>query len=219
MKLYLSAALALLMACASPASAFAQGELGRVAGIVRDSSSAFVPGAKVLVKNEKTGEERTAVTNAQGFFLIGSLRPATYTIKVDMGAGFAPIEYTAMPITAGQELTPDSTAGRLPQSVTVTGISPVLDMSSASMGASVSTREVDGLPVNGRQMSQLLLQAPGACRLAPDPTPGTLASSPRLGGQADDRDRSRVTLKIHAARGRPSPRARRHDADNKSERS
>jgi hypothetical protein len=38
----------------------------------------------------------------------------------------------------------------------------VLDLSSARMGVNVSPREVDGLPVNGRQMSQLLLQAPGS---------------------------------------------------------
>ena len=61
MKLYLSAALALLFA-ALPASTFAQGEQGRIAGIVRDQSGAFVADAKVLVKNEKTGEDRTVLT-------------------------------------------------------------------------------------------------------------------------------------------------------------
>ena len=68
MKLYLSAALALLFA-ALPASTFAQGEQGRITGIVRDQSSAFVADAKVTVKNEKTGEERTAMTNGQGYFV------------------------------------------------------------------------------------------------------------------------------------------------------
>ena len=82
MKFYLSAALALVFA-ALPASTFAQGEQGRVSGIVRDSSSAFVAEAKVLVKNEKTGEERTTATNAQGYFVVSSLRPSIYTIKVD----------------------------------------------------------------------------------------------------------------------------------------
>ena len=42
----------------SPAPAFAQGEQGRIAGIVRDQSDAFVAGATVKVKNERTGEER-----------------------------------------------------------------------------------------------------------------------------------------------------------------
>ena len=163
MKFYLSAALALVFA-ALPASTFAQGEQGRVSGIVRDSSSAFVAEAKVLVKNEKTGEERTTATNAQGYFVIGSLRPSTYTIKVDKAGGFAGIEYTAMPVAAGQELTLDfelKPAG-VQESVTVTGVAPILDISSARLGVNVSEREVSELPVNGRQMSQLMLQAPGA---------------------------------------------------------
>ena len=48
------------------------------------------------------------------------------------------------------------------ESVTVTADIPVLDLSSARIGVNVSQREVDGLPVNGRQMSQLMLQAPGS---------------------------------------------------------
>jgi hypothetical protein len=162
MKLYLSAALA-LVAATLPASAFAQGEQGRVSGIVRDSSSAFVADAKVLVKNDKTGEERVAQTGAQGYFVVSSLKPSTYTIKVDK-TGFGTIEYTAMPVATGQELTLDfelKPAG-VQESVTVTGVAPVLDISSARLGVNVSEREVSGLPVNGRQMSQLMLQAPGA---------------------------------------------------------
>lgn len=69
-----------------------------------------------------------------------------------------------MPIAVGQELALDfefKPAG-VTEAVTVVGSAPLLDLSSARMGANVSEREVQGLPVNGRQMSQLLLQAPGA---------------------------------------------------------
>ncbi len=104
MKVLKSLALAVLLAW--PASTFAQGELGRVAGIVRDQSSAFAANVKVLVRNERTGEERTTVTSEQGYFLVGSLRPSTYLIRVER-EGFAPIEYTAMPVAVGQELTLD----------------------------------------------------------------------------------------------------------------
>jgi hypothetical protein len=127
-----------------PASAFAQGEQGRVAGIVRDSSSAFVADAKVLVKNEKTGEERVAQTGAQGYFVVGSLKPSTYTIKVDK-TGFGTIEYTAMPVATGQELTLDfelKPAG-VQESVTVTGIAPCSTSArrgSASTSASARSR-------------------------------------------------------------------------------
>ena len=162
MKLHLSAALALWFA-ALPASTFAQTDQATLAGTARDQSNAFVPGARVIVKNERTGDERTALTTDQGHFLIASLKPSSYTIKVTK-AGFNTIEYTAMTLALGQELTLDfelKPAG-VQESVTVTGTAPVLDLSSARMGVNVSPREVDGLPVNGRQMSQLMLQAPGS---------------------------------------------------------
>jgi protocatechuate 3,4-dioxygenase beta subunit len=54
---------------------------GRFAGTVLDSSGAFVPGATVTVKNEKTGEERTATSSAQGIYVVANLKPSTYTIR------------------------------------------------------------------------------------------------------------------------------------------
>ena len=151
--------------CMLAASALvsAQSDQGRLAGTVRDASSAFVGGAKVTAKNERTGEVREGTTNPQGAFLIAPLKPSTYLVRVEH-AGFAPIDYTAIPIAVGQELTLDfelKPAG-VSEDVTVVGAAPMLDASSARMGANVSEREVEGLPVNGRQMSQLMLQAPGA---------------------------------------------------------
>lgn len=161
MKLFRS--LAALVMFALPALASAQTDQGKITGIVRDQSSAFVSGAKVTVRNERTGDERVAMSNERGYFLIGSLKPSSYTIKTEK-SGFAPLEYTAMPLAVGQELTLDfeiHPAG-VQESVTVTGTAPVLDLSSARMGVNVSEREVNNLPVNGRQMSQLMLQAPGS---------------------------------------------------------
>src|SRR5207237_7788998 len=79
-------------------------------------------------------------------------------------SGSANVSYDQMPLAVGQELTLDfefRPAG-VQESITVVAASPVIDISSARVGANVSEREVSGLPVNGRQMSQLLLQAPGS---------------------------------------------------------
>ncbi len=146
-----------------PAWGFAQTDQGKVSGTVRDQTNALVSGAKVTVKNEKTGEERSATTNAQGYFVIGFLKPSTYTIKAEK-PGFGVLDYPSMPLAVGQELALDfelKPAG-VQEAVTVTATAPVLDMSSARIGVNLSQREVDNLPVNGRQMSQLLLQAPGS---------------------------------------------------------
>lgn len=158
---WVGAALTIVALCAP--QAMAQVDTSRIAGIVRDSSGAFAAGATAKVKNERTGEERTATTNDRGYFLVTPLKPSTYTIRIER-SGFAPIEYTQMPLAVGQELTLDfelKPAG-VQEAVTVVGAAPILDLSSATMGASVSEREVLNLPVNGRQMSQLILQAPGS---------------------------------------------------------
>ena len=153
---------AALMIALLPSLAAAQSD-GRISGTVRDSSNAFVAGAVVKVKNEKTGETRAAMTNNQGYFVVSPLRPSTYTITAEK-PGFSNIEYTSMPLAVGQELALDfefRPAG-VEENVTVVATAPVLDISSARIGANVSEREVQSLPVNGRQMSQLMLQAPGS---------------------------------------------------------
>jgi hypothetical protein len=147
---------------ALPAAVVAQGD-GRFIGTVLDQTGAFVPGATVTVKNQRTGEERTSTSTAQGLYVITNLKPSVYTIRAMFGS-FAPLEYTDMTLAAGQEFSLDlelHPAG-VSETVTVTADTKVLDLSSARIGANVSEREVQALPVNGRQMSQLLLQAPGS---------------------------------------------------------
>jgi hypothetical protein len=145
-----------------PANGFAQAD-ARFTGTVLDQTGASVPGATVVVKDEKTGEERTVVSNAQGRYLVSGLKPSTYTLRVTFGS-FAPLEYTSMQLVAAQEFSIDlelKPAG-VTETVTVEGNANVIDLSSARNGVNVAERDVMGLPVNGRQMSQLLLQAPGS---------------------------------------------------------
>src|SRR5262245_59142081 len=112
-------------------TASAQVDQGRIAGTVRDQSGSFAGGVAVTVKNERTSEVRSTTTSDQGYFLITSLRPSTYTIRVER-QGFAPVEYTAMPLAVGQELTLDFELKPVgvQESITVVGTAPVLDLSS-----------------------------------------------------------------------------------------
>src|SRR5262245_16077341 len=152
-----------LAVVALPIAAWAQVDSARIAGTVADQSGAFVSGAKVTLTNEKAGETRTAETNPEGFFLVPGLKPSTYTIKVEQ-PGFAALEYTGIPLNVGQELRLDLQVkpGAVKEDVTVVASAAVLDTSSAKLGANVGEVEMQGLPVNGRQMSQLMLQAPAA---------------------------------------------------------
>src|SRR5262245_58392828 len=115
------AALALVIGL--PMIAAAQGDAGRISGTVRDQSGANVAGATVTVKNDKTGEPRSVVSNDQGYFLITPLKPSTYTIKTSKG-GFSDLEYPTMTIAVGQELALDfelKPAG-VQEAVTVVGV-------------------------------------------------------------------------------------------------
>ena len=162
MKTFCTWAIAVLLTVV-PFAAAAQSDSGRISGTIRDQSGANVAGATVTATNDRTGEARTATTNDEGFFVIAPLRPSTYTIRATK-SGFGNLDYPQMPLAVGQELALDfelKPAG-VQEAVTVVGIAPVLDISSARIGANVSQREVNGLPVNGRQMSQLMLQAPGS---------------------------------------------------------
>jgi hypothetical protein len=142
----------------------AQTDQGRIVGTVRDQNNAVVPGATIVIKNERTGEERTINATEQGQYLITALKPSFYTLKAT-ATGFTSAEFTNMQLSVGQELTLDidlRPAGAS-ESITVVGNQEAtIDASSARIGANVNQREVEGLPVNGRQLSQLYLQAPGS---------------------------------------------------------
>jgi hypothetical protein len=146
-------------------TAGAQTDQGRITGTVRDQNGALVPGASIVVKNDRTGEERTATANDQGVYILPALRASQYTITVS-AANFAVTTITAVQLAVGQEQTLDVTVSPTGVSESIDVVAgaseAAIDTGSARMGATVDQREVVGLPLNGRQLSQLYLQAPGS---------------------------------------------------------
>jgi type 1 fimbria pilin len=147
LKVLFVAGLAMLLTW--PGTLYAQGD-ARFSGTVLDQTGAFVPGATVTAKNQKTGEVRTVTTTAEGRYVVPNLKPSVYTISVTFGS-FQPLEYTDMTLAAGQEFSLDlelHPAG-VTETVTVEAHATAIDLSSARIGANVSEREVAALPVNG----------------------------------------------------------------------
>lgn len=143
---------------------WAQSGQARITGTVSDSGGAMIPLAEVTVKNERTGVERKAITNETGYYAVPNLPPAEYTVT-GTAPDLAPTEFRNILVGAGQERAVDIVLhpAELKQRVTVTeGNLVVIDLSSARMGSNVSERELSALPLNGREMSQLYLTAPGA---------------------------------------------------------
>lgn len=144
--------------------ALAQGDQARIAGTVTDTNGAAVPGATVTVTSEKTGEVRTVTAKDDGTFQVIALKPSTYTIA-SSADNFEPATQKGIELLVGQEANISLTMQA--KGVTaivdvVSGEDAVINTSSASMSVNVNPREVGGLPLNGRQVSQLYLQAPGA---------------------------------------------------------
>jgi len=150
-----------LLACKA---AFGQGGQARLVGRVTDRQDALVPGATITLKDERTGAERATVADERGSYVFSNLFPGSYSVSAQ-APGLGPIEHTHVILGAGQERTLDLILqpAELQQEVTVSGGDlVVIDTSSARIGVNVSPREVGTLPLNGRQISQLYLLAPGA---------------------------------------------------------
>lgn len=137
---------------------------GRFTGVVADTSGAVIAQASVKIRNEKTGAEREVKTSDTGVFFVTNLSPAPYTVVVS-SPGFGDAIYKEINLALGQErsLTVTLKPTSVSTEVTVSGGDlAVVDTSSATVGANVNAREVAQMPLNGRQISQLYLLAPGA---------------------------------------------------------
>jgi hypothetical protein len=145
------------------ATAYGQSDTGKISGTVKDQNGGLIPGANVSVVNERTGEERNAKANDDGFFSIPALRASTYRVVAESSGLSAKVEHVNLSV--GQELSVNlamTTTGITETVNVVSGEETLTNTGSATMGANVVPREVQGLPLNGRQLSQLYLQAPGS---------------------------------------------------------
>jgi hypothetical protein len=150
------------------ALSWGQADTARIVGTVKDSTGGIIPGAMITIVSEKTGQERTATTNEVGEYVVTTLPAATYTVKA-ASAGLSAPEYKGITLQVGQEKTVNITLQPSGVSTEVTVSDTALaavDTSSATIGGNVSEREVAELPINGREISQLYLLAPGAVNFA-----------------------------------------------------
>src|SRR5215218_7667880 len=141
----------------------AQTDQARIGGVVTDANGAVVQGASVIIKNERTGEERTATSSESGSYIVSALRPSLYTITAS--AQNLNTRVTGVQLLVGQELKLNLTlqAIGVEEKVDIVAAADTgIDTASAAMGVNVNPREVEALPLNGRQLSQLYLQAPGS---------------------------------------------------------
>src|SRR5271170_4258015 len=140
----------------------AQLSTASLSGAVRDASGAVVPSAKIVLRNVATNVEKTTTSNGVGAYLFVDITPGSYTLQAS-APSFSVDQVAEFVLTVGQAATIDFalTAGSQTTVVTVQGTQAQLETSSANLGSVIGTKQVNDLPLNGRDFTQLLILSPG----------------------------------------------------------
>ena len=155
------ALLAALLAVVSTAAA--QTATGQITGTVRDASGAAMSGVKVVVTNTQTGLTRQTTTGARGDYVIPLLPAGSYVVTGEQ-AGFktAILSDVSLTVDQIQRVDIDLAAGDVTETVEVQAGTQMLDTASASVGHTITEKQVTDLPLNGRNFLQLLFLGAGA---------------------------------------------------------
>jgi hypothetical protein len=134
----------------------AQADTGSIQGTITDQSGAVIPGAKVSLKNEGTNLTITVTSAADGSYIFTPVRIGTYAVSAE-AAGFAKAIQPHITLNIQQQLVIDLTLkpGTVTQTIEVTSAPPLLQSLNASVGQVVDTRNVNDLPLNGRNFTFL----------------------------------------------------------------
>jgi hypothetical protein len=148
--------LALLMA--SPALA----QTGQINGVISDNSGGVLPGVTVRAVETATGLSRDTVTGVDGRYTFTSLRPTTYDITAEL-TGFKTSQRTGVLLQANQNITVNVSLelGALAETITVSGESAIVDVTSSTLSEVVDSKRIVELPLNGRDAAKLATLVPG----------------------------------------------------------
>ena len=143
-------------------SASAQVSTASVNGVVRDPKGAVIPGATIVLASVDTSVEHTSVSNGSGDYVFLNITPGSYTLSAS-AQGFNPQKVDAFVLAVSQIATVDFnlTVGTQTQMVTVQGTAAQLDVTSAALGTVIATKQVNDLPLDGRNFTTLLSLTPG----------------------------------------------------------
>jgi len=131
-------------------------------GVVRDSTGAVIKNASVVLRNLGTSVERITASNDTGNYVFSDVTPGPYTLKVG-AQSFATKQVSEFVLAVNQTATIDLTlsAGSESEVMTVTATGEQLQSSTAELGTVIATKQVNDLPLNGRNFTRLLSLTPG----------------------------------------------------------
>lgn len=161
MRRFLVLSAALLMSFAA-APVDAQQGTAQISGRVTDEQGAVLPGVSLTITNEATGVSREVTSSAEGAYSASQLVPGTYRVLAKL-AGFRNVDRSGLLLQVGTTMTLNLAmpVGGLEESVTVTGVSPLVDVTSARVGGNIGTAELAELPAMNRNYFAAVALLPG----------------------------------------------------------
>jgi len=143
------------------ASLYAQSTRGSIGGQITDAAKKPVSGAAVALVERDTNKKRTAVAGPQGDFLITLLDPGTYRLEVD-APGYRPhVQDLILDLNQEIRVEVPLLPGKTNEQINVTATRSLLRTDSSTVGGVIDTRQVQGLPLDGRDFYELSLLLPG----------------------------------------------------------
>lgn len=131
-------------------------------GVVRDTSGAVLPGARVTATNQGTTFSRDVVADERGEFALPALPAGAYTVKIEM-TGFKTYTNQGLQLGSGQNVRQTFTleVGQLSENITVAETAPLVETASSAQLRSLGTTEVSELPLSRRNVTGVLALAAG----------------------------------------------------------
>jgi hypothetical protein len=136
---------------------------GSIAGVVRDTTGAVMPGVTVEASSPALIEKvRSTVTDAEGQYRIIDLRPGVYTVTFTL-SGFSTVKREGIELSAGftASINADLRVGSLEETITVSGQSPIVDTQNVTQQKVIQMQVIQSLPNTGTNFAAL---TPGASR-------------------------------------------------------
>jgi hypothetical protein len=170
-------ALAALVSVSLSGSAHAQLAGATLSGVITDKSGAVVAGAQVQIKNVANDQIREVTTNSAGLYSAPNLPPGTYEVKVT-ASGFTSVLQKGVVLDVGMEqaLNVPLNVGQVTETVQVNALTPAIDTTSSTIGATVEEKTVVDLPLNGRDWTQLATLQPGVLSVRAQASTGSTAN-------------------------------------------
>ncbi|HEY2470658.1 MAG TPA: carboxypeptidase-like regulatory domain-containing protein [Terracidiphilus sp.] len=156
------AALLSLLLLALSCSAGAQVSTASVNGVIRDPNGGVIPGATIVLHSIETSVEHSSISNNAGAYVLLNITPGRYTIQAS-AKGFNPQKTDEFVLAVDQIATFDFSlkVGAETQVVSVNAAAAQLDVTGATLGTVIETKQVNELPLDGRNFTALLSLTPG----------------------------------------------------------